>query len=154
MYEQSATQLKVTQKTEADASAIFAILADPRRHAEIDGSAMLVAAVGSTVITGVGEMFTMQMHIDGIGDYRTENHVVEFVKDRRIAWMTAGVGRPPSGQHWSWQLEPLPGGGCAVVHVYDWSRVTNPKMLERVSFPLVPAADLEQTIARLIGVSV
>ncbi|MCW2524010.1 MAG: hypothetical protein JWO63_2345 [Frankiales bacterium] len=151
MLKQTATQLELSQHTTASGSALFAILADPRRHPEIDGSSMLVAAPDSQLIVGVGDVFTMNMHIPEIGDYQTENHVVEFEPDRRIAWMTAGVGRPPSGQYWAWQIEPLELGGSNLIHTYDWSRVTNPKMLERVSFPRVPAADLQKTMDRLIS---
>lgn len=151
MLRQTATQLAITQRTTATPEQLFAILADPRRHAEIDGSGMLVAAPESGLITRVGDVFSMDMHIEAFGDYRTENHVVEYETNRTLAWMTAGVGRPPSGQYWGWQFDPVEPGGCAITHTYDWSRVTDPKMLERVSFPRVPAEDLQHTVDQLIA---
>jgi hypothetical protein len=151
MPDQIATQIVLTQSTTVSAQALFAVLADPARHAEIDGSGMLRAAVGSAPITGVGDIFTMQMHIAEIGDYQTENHVVEFEPDRRIAWMTAGVGRRPIGQLWAWQIDTTDEQTRTVTHTYDWSQVTDPKMLAMVTFPRVPASDLQQSVARLIA---
>jgi len=39
---------------------IFRVLADPRRHLEIDGSGMLRGAVSGAAVTGVGDVFTMR----------------------------------------------------------------------------------------------
>ena len=36
-----------------------------------------------------------------------ENHVVDFVEARSIAWNPAEVGQPPPGHLWRWELEPL-----------------------------------------------
>jgi hypothetical protein len=150
MISETETRIRVTRVADATPHALFAILADPRRQVEIDGSGMLQASAESTPITAVGETFTMEMFLSSLGHYRTENHVVTFVPDRSIAWATARVGQPPAGVIWSWDLTPGP-DGTTIVHTYDWSGVTDPAVKARVSFPRVPAAKLAETIERLIA---
>ena len=58
----SDSQVAVSRRIEAPAVDIFAILADPRRHTELDGSGMLRGAVTATPVTGVGDVFVMRMY--------------------------------------------------------------------------------------------
>lgn len=150
MIEQASTSIVVRSAVDAPAGDLFAVLADPRRHVEIDGSGMLRPGVDSHKITGAGQVFTMEMHYAALGDYRTENHVVDFVAGRSIAWMTAREGQVPAGVRWSWELEPLGDHRTAVVHTYDWSQVTDPAVLARVSFPRVSGEAMQDTVQRLV----
>lgn len=149
MIERSDTRIRVRQTVDVPAPALFAVLADPRRHVQVDGSGMLQADVDTQPITGVGQVFTMAMRHPSLGDYRTDNHVLEFEAGRRIVWTTANEGRPPSGVRWSWELEPQGERRTTVVHTYDWSEVTDPAVLARVSFPRVSAEALTESVARL-----
>lgn len=119
MIERSDTRIRVRQTVDVPAPALFAVLADPRRHVQVDGSGMLQADVDTQPITGVGRVFTMAMRHPSLGDYRTDNHVLEFEAGRRIVW------------------------------TYDWSEVTDPAVLARVSFPRVSAEALTESVARL-----
>jgi len=97
----------------APADAIFDLLADPNRHAEIDGSGTVRQTKPGTVerLT-LGSKFGMSMKF-GV-KYSMVSEVVEFEKDRRIAWQS----RPPSsfgakfggGRIWRYELEPVDGG--------------------------------------------
>lgn len=149
VVEQSQHRIAVRATVAASAADLFAVLADPRRHLEIDGSGMLRPGADSRPVTGTGQVFTMEMHYPSLGDYRTENHVVDFQPDRSIAWMTAREGQVPAGVRWSWELEPLDDGRTAVVHTYDWSQVTDPAVLARVSFPRVSGEAMLDTVRRL-----
>jgi hypothetical protein len=149
VLEQSQHRIVVRATIDAPAGDIFAVLADPRRHLEIDGSGMLRPGAESQPVTAAGEVFTMEMHYPSLGDYRTENHVVEFQTGRSIAWMTAREGQVPAGVRWSWELEPLDDRRTAVVHTYDWSQVTDPAVLARVSFPRVSGEAMQDTVRRL-----
>ena len=85
----------VSRRIRAPAHDIFQVLADPGRHRELDGSGMLRGVVSGTTICGVGDVFVMNMYFDELGDYQMINHVVEFLRDRRIAWEPeAGRGHP------------------------------------------------------------
>ncbi len=123
--------ISVSRKIPASADVVFALLADPTKHPEMDGSAMLRSATSSGLITGVGDTFTMRMHNDEMGDYEMINHVVEYEPSRRIAWepVLYHAGRPEdeedvgvrSGHRWSYQLEPVSSDVTLVTESYDCS---------------------------------
>ena len=125
--------VRVSRRIEAPASVIFRVLADPRRHLEIDGSGMLRGPVSDAVISGVGDVFTMRMYYSAHGDYEMDNHVVEFEQDRRIGWEpAAGRGHPDTapdstaearwGHRWCYELAPDGPGATFVTESYDCSR--------------------------------
>jgi len=147
-------RIVVQREVAAEPAAVFALLADPRRHPEIDGSGTVRAAAGAEPITGAGQVFVMDMDLTAVGHaelsgYQTENHVVEFVPDELLTWATARRGNVPAGVRWSWALRRSAPGRTRVVHTCDWSRVTDPAVLARVQFPRIPADRLEQTLQRL-----
>lgn len=123
--------VSVAKEIPAPAEAVFALLADPTKHPEIDGSGMLRSATSSGAISGVGDTFTMQMHNDEMGDYEMINHVVEYEPGRCIAWEPAllHAGRVEdkddegvrSGHRWSFQLEPVNSAATVVTESYDCS---------------------------------
>ncbi|MDQ1739407.1 MAG: hypothetical protein QOE53_1059, partial [Pseudonocardiales bacterium] len=102
-------QVAVSRRISAPAADIFAILADPSKHLQLDGSQMLRGAVTDAVVSGVGEVFVMRMYFSELGDYEMNNHVVEYEPNRRIGWEPqAGRGHPDEsaadsrwGQRWS-----------------------------------------------------
>jgi uncharacterized protein YndB with AHSA1/START domain len=120
----------VSRRIDAPAGDIFEILADPRRHPELDGSGMVRGAVGAALITGVGDVFAMAMHFPALGDYEMENHVVEYERNRRIGWEPApgrghpGEGGAPWGHRWTFELEPDGAGSTVVTETYDCSRAS------------------------------
>ena len=147
------TSITLEQDADSPAPALFAVLADPRCHVEMDGSGMLQAAEDAKVIDHVGQVFSIAMHYPSLGDYVTDNRVVEFEPDRRLAWATGRRGQPPAGVRWGWQLTPLAEAGTRIVHTYDWSRVTDLAVLARVSFPRVSPDQLQASIDRLIALA-
>jgi len=91
---------RVTRRINAPASRIFELLADPRRHPDLDGSAeftgdskMLQGAVSDELITGVGDVFVMRMYLEDVGDYLMINRVVDYEPNRRIGWEPAPATR-------------------------------------------------------------
>lgn len=122
------TPVAVSRRICAPASAVFAILADPVKHLDLDGSGMLRGAVTTAKITGVGDIFVMKMFYPPLGDYEMNNHVVEYELDRRIGWEPeAGRGHPGEdedrwGHRWSYQLTPDGPEATVVTEIYDCSR--------------------------------
>lgn len=96
----------------APASAIFALIADPARHHQIDGSGTVREAKGAAQPLALGVTFGMSMKM-GI-PYSMENEVIEFEQDRRLAWQTRpSIGfmrRFVGGRIWRYELEPVEGG--------------------------------------------
>lgn len=123
--------VSVSRRIEAPAERIFALLADPDRHTEFDGSDMLRGADGARPISAVGDRFVMKMYFDGMGgDYAMDNHVVEFEPNRRIAWTPSGADDRvtsraggavgvPAGHKWSFDLEPDGPSATVVTETYD-----------------------------------
>jgi len=91
---------------------IFDLLADPRRHPEIDGSGSVRRATAGPERLSLGSRFGMAMKL-GV-PYSMESEVIEYDENRRIAWQT----RPPTplgkrvagGRIWRYELEPTDGG--------------------------------------------
>jgi uncharacterized protein YndB with AHSA1/START domain len=90
---------------------IFELLADARRHREIDGSGTVVAAKGDPEPLQLGSRFGMSMKM-GL-PYSMVSTVVEFEPNRRIAWQTHGptpIGKYVAGRIWRYEIEPVEGG--------------------------------------------
>jgi uncharacterized protein YndB with AHSA1/START domain len=100
----------------APASQIFDVLADPRRHPEIDGSGMVQAAdIDGPERLSLDAQFGMAMKL-GLR-YRMVNTVIELEEERRIAWAPKPEvrgrikdGGPIGGRVWRYELEQVDGG--------------------------------------------
>lgn len=123
--------LSISRDVDAPADRVFALLANPSEHRAIDGSG-LIQGTDAGPLTAVGEVFVMRMRNEYLGDYTTENHVVELEPDRRIAWepvlketdhpdAQSNIG-VPAHLRWRWEVIPLPEGGCRVTESYDLTR--------------------------------
>lgn len=133
----------------APASAIFDLLANPRRHHDIDGSGTVgEPKAGAEERLTLGSKFGMSMKF-GV-KYSMESEVIEFEENRRIAWQT----RHPSkfgakfggGRIWRYELEPVE-GGTRVRESWDISQ-------EKVRAIVLPARkrtreSMEKTLARI-----
>ena len=115
------TVVSATREIGASAERIFELIADPAQQPLWDGNDNLVKAEPGQRIRSVGEVFRMVLTSDSI----RENHVVDFVEARRIAWNPSEVGQRPPGHLWRWELEPLGDGRTLVTHTYDWSQLTD-----------------------------
>jgi len=95
----------------APAGEIFALLVDPTRHQDIDGSGTVREAKGEPERLALGDSFGMSMKM-GL-PYSMVSTVVELEEDRRIAWQTRGpgaIGKHVAGRIWRYELEPVDGG--------------------------------------------
>jgi len=123
---------------------VFELLADPRRHSEIDGSGtvkgVLVGPLRGPDRLSLGATFGMRMRL--VAPYPIRNTVVEFEEGRRIAWRHLG-------RHvWRYTLEPVT-GGTRVTETFDWSHALSPKSLELSGFPARNTQAIEATLVRL-----
>ena len=93
---------------------IWALVADPRRHKDINGNDTVRDAFDVPQQLALGSTFGMNMEFGG--DYTMVNTVIEYDENRRIAWQA----RPPAsgsrwrnmfgGRIWRFELEPVDGG--------------------------------------------
>ena len=112
--------------------AIFAFLADPRRHHEIDGSGAVGHATSSPERVKLGDKFTMQMKL--VVPYKMVSTIIEYEDNRRIAWQSRSPGfggRFAGGRIWRYELEPV-SGGTRVRESWDISQEKTIRPLLRV----------------------
>lgn len=143
-------RITVQRTIDAPTQAVFDVLSNPERHPELDGSGFVLSDEKSDRITGTGDVFRMNMsgpHMGG--DYQTDNTVTGYDANHLLAWQTAPADTEPPGWEWTWQLAAQGSDATEVTLSYDWSKVTDPQILEKVSFPLVPQSALEDSLARL-----
>ena len=138
--------ISVERVIPADADAIFALLADPRRHRDIDGSGTVREAKDLPERLRLGSTFGMSMKM-GV-PYSMENVVVEFEEGRRIAWeprmrMFAWVS---GGRIWRYDLEPVD-GGTRVTETWDISKEKSKGFIR--SAGKKTRTNMEQTLARI-----
>jgi len=136
----------------APAEQIFALLADPGRHQDIDGSGSVRDAKKSPERLAQGSDFGMGMHL-GIG-YSTVNTVIEFDDDKRIAWQTHPGGKLGArffgGRIWRYELEPAD-GGTLVRESWDISQEKGPVkgILRTAKSKEHTRSSMEKTLAKI-----
>jgi len=145
--EEPARTVTAAREIAARPERIFELIADPARQPEWDGNDNLKDAAPGQRVRGVGDIFTMRLTTGSV----RENHVVDFVEGRRIAWRPAEVGKAPPGHMWAWELEPLGPSRTLVTHTYDWTDLTDTKRLPRARS--TTAARLEASLDRLAALA-
>lgn len=133
---------RVTATTVVSAApeAVFALLANPHRHHEFDGSGTVRRAVSAPQQLTLGARFGMDMKTRL--PYRIANRVVEFQPDRRIAWCHFAKAV------WRYELEPVP-GGTRITETFDYGSSPLRWGIELAKFPTVNARSIRDTLARL-----
>ena len=120
-------QASMTIKAPADA--IFAVLADPAKHAAIDGTGWVCDPLDRQPLTASGQIFRMAMyhpnHPDG--NYEMANRILVFDPPHAISWKPGynpGDGNLRfGGWIWRYDLAPLGPSETEVRLSYDWSAV-------------------------------
>jgi uncharacterized protein YndB with AHSA1/START domain len=126
-HENVARIARASREIAAHAPRIFDLIADPAQQPRWDGNDNLAEAEGGQRVRALGAVFIMTLTRGGI----RENHVVDFVEGRRIAWRPAEPGRDPPGHLWLWELEPIDSSHTLVTHTYDWSELTDVERFPR-----------------------
>lgn len=119
---------------------VFALLANPHRHYEFDGSGTVRAAVSGPERLALGDRFGMKMKITL--PYRITNRVVEFEDDRLIAWCH------PARAVWRYELEPVD-GGTRVRETFDFRGSPVARGIELAGMHRGNAKSIRDTLRRL-----
>lgn len=126
----------------APAQDIFNLLADPRRHNEIDGSGSVKAAkINAPERLSLGAKFGMEMKI--VVPYKMTNEVVEFEEGKQIGWRHFG------GHIWRYILEPVE-GGTKVTEQFDWNTNKSPLMLKVMNAVDNNSKSIQKTLDNLV----
>lgn len=144
------TSTTVERNIPAPAAELFDVLTNPHRHTELDGSGFVVGLDHGDRLEKVDQKFTMNMTGDHMGgDYQTDNFVSAYDENKMIGWKTAPAGNEPPGWEWLWELQSEGSDATKVTLTYDWSKVTDTDLLEKISFPLVSEAELDDSVSKL-----
>ena len=146
--------ISATTIIDASAEVIFAILADPAKHATIDGTGWVREAREGQQLTEAGQIFRMGMyhpnHPDG--NYEMANRVRVFEPPNAICWepgSDAGDGSLSfGGWTWRYDLKSTGPSQTEVTLTYDWSAVPGP-VREHIGFPPFPLEHLSSSLAHL-----
>lgn len=139
-------QITVSRVIDAPVERVFAFLADPDRHPEIDGSGQLRRSRTHTALTDVGEVFTTEMHDDEAGNYRADNVVTTYVRDQAIGWAPGPEGGEPTGHTYTFRLTPRGPDRTLVTQTYDWAAVADDLVPE---FPTTSRDELAAGLDRM-----
>jgi len=146
--------VSTTRVINAPADAIFAVLADPAKHAAIDGTGWVRETLDSEPLTAAGQVFRMSMYHPGHpdGTYEMANQVQVLDPPRTISWkpgQEAADGTLSFGG-WIWRYDLTPAGpsSTAVTLSYDWSAVSE-STREHIGFPPFPSENLSNSLAHL-----
>jgi YD repeat-containing protein len=125
----------------APAAELFAMLADPHRHGEVDGSGTVQQGVRGPERLSEGAKFSVAMKMYGF-PYRITSHVTKFEDGRLIEW------RHPGGHHWRWTFDEAD-GRTTVTETFDYTASRSPKVLELLKMPALNAKGIGATLKGL-----
>jgi hypothetical protein len=136
---------KVTRRlsVHAQPADVFALVADPHRHPELDGSGTVrdIPIVGPARLSK-GATFTVGMKQYGV-PYKITSTVTEFEEDRLVEW------QHPMGHRWRWELAEVEPGTTQVTETFDYTGAKAPKMLELFGQPKKNGVGITQTLQAL-----
>ena len=132
----------------ASPQAIFALLSDPERHPDIDGSGTVRRVRASEKPLRRGSTF--DMHMKRGFAYSTRSTVVDLEPDRLIAWQTRPLTLPLpwfiGGRIWRYELEEVE-NGTRVVETWDLRPERNRALVRPLAGD--PVADMQATLERI-----
>ena len=139
-------QVSRSVEVNAPAGELFAIVADPRRHRELDGSGTVRDNIRGPERLGPSARISTKMTMFGM-PYRITSTVTEFKPDQLIEW------RHPLGHRWRWEFAAVTPTTTRVTETFDY-RDTGPvkdrlKYYELTGFAKRNAAGIEATLRRL-----
>ena len=132
---------------------IFALVADPRRHKDIDGSGTVRDAkdlpdINLPDTVELGTQFGMHMEFGR--EYDMVNTIIEFEDNKRIAWQAQPTGGPFKpffgGRIWRYELEPVD-GGTRVRESWDLTQEKNKRLVWR--YKTKTRKNMERTLERI-----
>ena len=136
---------KVTRRVvvPASAAAVFALVGDPHRHTELDGSGTLrdVPVKGPHQLAE-GAKFSVGMKQYGV-PYTITSVVTAYEQDRLIEW------QHPLGHRWRWELTGLGPDSTEVTETFDYSTAKAPRVLEIFGVPAQNARGITATLEAL-----
>ena len=139
-------QVSRSVEVHAPTGELFEIVANPRRHRELDGSGTVRDNISGPARLTEGARFSTKMTMFGL-PYRITSTVTALDPDQLIEW------RHPLGHRWRWEFAAVTPTTTRVTETFDY-RNTGPvkdllKYYERTGFAKRNAAGIESMLSRL-----
>ena len=130
----------------APVAELYAMVADPRRHHELDGS----GTVGDNITVPAqlleGSKFSTHMKMFGL-PYRITSTITSLKPNEVFEW------RHPLGHRWRWEFESLSPTLTRVTETFDYRDAgalkNKLKYYERTGFRKANASGIEKTLGKL-----
>ena len=106
-------QVSRSVEVAAPAAELFAIVADPRRHGELDGSGTVAANISAPAKLAAGSRFSTKMRMYGV-PYRITSTVTAVKPNALIEW------RHPFGHRWRWEFDEISPTLTRVTETFDF----------------------------------
>ena len=126
----------------APVSDVFALVSNPHRHGEIDGSGTVRDTVSGPDRLEKGATFSVSMKQFGL-PYKITSTVTAFEADRLVEW------QHPMGHKWRWEFVETEAGHTQVTETFDYSTAKSPKALELFGQPGKNAEGIRGTLRGL-----
>lgn len=127
----------------APVATLFEQIADPHRHAELDGSGTVrdIDVKGPHRLN-TGEKFTVGMTQFGL-PYKITSTATEVTENRVVEW------QHPMGHRWRWELAEVSPGTTKVTETFDYSSAKVPLVIELFGYQKKNAEGIESTLTGL-----
>jgi len=127
----------------APASDVFDLVANPHRHAELDGSGTVrQAPVTAPERLSEGARFRVAMKMHGV-PYGITSTVTGYQENRLVEW------QHPFGHRWRWELVEVSPGITEVTETFDYTTSRAPRLLELLRMPAMNAHGITRTLRQL-----
>jgi uncharacterized protein YndB with AHSA1/START domain len=140
------TQVSRSVEVNAPAAELFEIVANPRRHHEVDGSGTVGDNIKAPSELVPGARFSTKMKMFGV-PYRITSVVTALKPNELIEW------RHPVGHHWRWEFTALTPTTTKVTETFDYTDAgaikERLKYYRRMGFAKSNAKGIEASLTRL-----
>ena len=106
-------QVSRSVEVAAPAAELFAYVADPRRHHEVDGSGTVHENITAPAKLAAGDRFSTKMRMFGL-PYRITSTVTTVKPGALIEW------RHPFGHRWRWEFDEISPTLTRVTETFDF----------------------------------
>ncbi|CAN5506405.1 hypothetical protein BH11ACT6_BH11ACT6_30800 [soil metagenome] len=139
-------QVSRSAEVTAPAAELFAMVADPKRHYEFDGSGTVRSNIKAPAEMSLGARFSTKMRMFGV-PYRITSVVTALKPNELVEW------RHPFGHHWRWEFEELSPTLTRVTETFDYRDTGAIKdrtgYYQRIGFAKSNATGIEASLTRL-----
>ncbi|MCA9833656.1 MAG: SRPBCC family protein [Thermomicrobiales bacterium] len=125
----------------APVAEIFALVASPHRHHELDGSGTVGANISGPERVQLGDTFSTHMKMFGI-PYKTTSKITQFAENQIIEWQVGNVAK------WRWEFREIDSSTTEVTETWDIRAAAGAKVIEKMMGKR-NANGIEETLRRL-----